>query len=159
MWAVVRPVLVYCCVYVHNSARALDSLDGCCSPPPLRTCRPSSPPQSPPPSLLPHSPKLPSLQLLLINHFRHLLCLPLPCLAAVGHPVLNTCHSPFPPPLPPSLQLLLITQYFDTLKDVGTNGRASTIFLPHSPGAVGDVSAQLRTGFLSALAAQQEMRR
>ncbi len=41
-------------------------------------------------------------------------------------------------------------------QDVGTNGRASTIFLPHSPGTVSDVSAQLRTGFLSAMAAQEQ---
>ncbi len=49
----------------------------------------------------------------------------------------------------------------DSLQDVGTNGRASTIFLPHSPAAVGDVASQLRNGFLSAMAAQeqQQMRR
>ncbi|GAB4820180.1 hypothetical protein N2152v2_007226 [Parachlorella kessleri] len=52
------------------------------------------------------------------------------------------------------MELLLITQYFDTLRELGQGGKASTIFLPHSPAAVNDVSSQLRTSFLSAMAAQ-----
>ena len=50
------------------------------------------------------------------------------------------------------MELLLITQYFDTLKDVGMSGRASTVFLNHSPSAVGDVSSQIRNGFMQAMA-------
>lgn len=62
------------------------------------------------------------------------------------------------------MELLLITQYFDTLKDVGTSSHASTVFLNHSPASVGDVSAQIRNGFLQGMAgaspaAQQTMRR
>jgi hypothetical protein len=42
------------------------------------------------------------------------------------------------------LELMLITQYFDTIKDVGTNGRNSTIFMPHAPGALNDITSQIR---------------
>ena len=39
---------------------------------------------------------------------------------------------------------------FDTLKDMGVSGKASTIFVPHSPGSVGSVSQEIRTGFMQA---------
>ncbi|KAF4706925.1 HIR complex subunit [Perkinsus olseni] len=45
------------------------------------------------------------------------------------------------------LELVLITQYFDTLKDVGTSSEASTLFLPHNPGSLAELSAELRKGF------------
>merc|ERR1712118_514651 len=35
-------------------------------------------------------------------------------------------------------ELLLITQYFETLRDVAANSKAQTVFLPHSAGAVAD---------------------
>jgi len=41
------------------------------------------------------------------------------------------------------MQLVMVTQYFDTLKSIGENDKTSTLFLSHSPGAVGDVSEQL----------------
>lgn len=44
-------------------------------------------------------------------------------------------------------ELLLITQYFDTLVHV-SNGKASTIFLPHAPGSTKDISEQIRSGVL-----------
>jgi len=50
------------------------------------------------------------------------------------------------------MDLVLVTQYFDTLKDIGHNGKSNTIFLPHSPGAVADISEQVRNGFLQASA-------
>jgi regulator of protease activity HflC (stomatin/prohibitin superfamily) len=46
------------------------------------------------------------------------------------------------------LSLLLVTQYFDTLKEVGANGRSNTIFLPHTPSGVSDVAAQIRAGVM-----------
>lgn len=46
------------------------------------------------------------------------------------------------------LSLLLVTQYFDTLKEVGANGRSNTIFLPHTPAGVADVAAQIRAGVM-----------
>ena len=44
------------------------------------------------------------------------------------------------------MDLLLITQYFDTLKELGEHSRASTIFLPHGPGSVKEVADQIRLG-------------
>lgn len=49
------------------------------------------------------------------------------------------------------LQLVLITQYFDMLKEVGAGSHATTIMLPHSPGGMGDLMEQLRTTLLSSL--------
>lgn len=50
------------------------------------------------------------------------------------------------------LSMMLMTQYFDTLKDVGTSGQNGTIFLPHQPGSVGDIAQQIRDGMLQASA-------
>jgi len=54
------------------------------------------------------------------------------------------------------MDLILMTQYFDALKDIGTHGKASTIFIPHSPGAVHDIQGQLRNSILSADAARHQ---
>ena len=56
------------------------------------------------------------------------------------------------------LSLMLLTQYFDTLKEVGISGKASTIFVPSNPGSVADLDAQIRNGVLQADAASS-MRR
>merc|ERR1719293_40697 len=45
-------------------------------------------------------------------------------------------------------ELLLITQYFETLRDIAANSRAQTVFLPHSAGAVADVASQIRSGLM-----------
>merc|ERR1712054_129680 len=37
-------------------------------------------------------------------------------------------------------ELLLITQYFETLRDVAANNKSSTVFLNHSAGSVADVA-------------------
>jgi len=42
------------------------------------------------------------------------------------------------------MQLVLMTQYFDTLKDIGVASRATTILMPHTPGALNDISQQVR---------------
>jgi len=49
-------------------------------------------------------------------------------------------------------ELLLITQYFDTLEKMA-NGNATTVFLPHTPNGLSDVAAQMRSGILQANAA------
>lgn len=41
------------------------------------------------------------------------------------------------------MQLVLVTQYFDTLKSIGENDKTNTLFLSHSPGAVQSISEQL----------------
>jgi regulator of protease activity HflC (stomatin/prohibitin superfamily) len=48
------------------------------------------------------------------------------------------------------MQLVLVTQYFDTLKSIGENDKTNTLFLTHSPGAVKDVSDQIFDSMLVA---------
>src|SRR6201993_4570479 len=48
------------------------------------------------------------------------------------------------------MQLVLITQYFDTLKSIGENDKTNTLFLAHSPGAVKEVSDQILESMLLA---------
>jgi regulator of protease activity HflC (stomatin/prohibitin superfamily) len=44
------------------------------------------------------------------------------------------------------MALVLLTQYFDTLKDIGTRSGNSTIFLPNNPGAANDFMTQILGG-------------
>jgi regulator of protease activity HflC (stomatin/prohibitin superfamily) len=53
------------------------------------------------------------------------------------------------------MQLVLVTQYFDTLKSIGENDKTSTLFLAHTPGAVKDVSDQILQSMLVAGKANQ----
>jgi regulator of protease activity HflC (stomatin/prohibitin superfamily) len=48
------------------------------------------------------------------------------------------------------MQLVLVTQYFDTLKSIGENDKTSTLFLAHSPAAVKAVSDQILESMLVA---------
>ena len=48
------------------------------------------------------------------------------------------------------MNLVLMTQYFDTLKDIGLSGRSNTILIPHSPGGMGDISEQMRNAIITA---------
>jgi regulator of protease activity HflC (stomatin/prohibitin superfamily) len=52
------------------------------------------------------------------------------------------------------MQLVLITQYFDTLKSIGENDKTNTLFLAHSPGSVKDVSDQILESMLVAQSAK-----
>jgi regulator of protease activity HflC (stomatin/prohibitin superfamily) len=47
------------------------------------------------------------------------------------------------------MNLVLMTQYFDMLKELGATGRTTTILLPHSPGALSDLSEQMRTAMMT----------
>merc|ERR1712008_152857 len=47
-------------------------------------------------------------------------------------------------------ELLLITQYFETLRDIAAQSRAQVVFLPHSASAVSDVASQIRGGVMQA---------
>ena len=49
------------------------------------------------------------------------------------------------------MQLVMVTQYFDTLKAIGESDKNSTLFLSHSPAAVSEISEQL----LGAMTAKQ----
>ena len=41
------------------------------------------------------------------------------------------------------MKLILITQYFDTIKEIGILGKSNTIFLPHSPSGFSDLMQQI----------------
>ena len=49
------------------------------------------------------------------------------------------------------MALVLLTQYFDTMRDIGTKGGSSTIFLPNNPGAANDFQAQILAGLKAGL--------
>jgi regulator of protease activity HflC (stomatin/prohibitin superfamily) len=51
------------------------------------------------------------------------------------------------------MALVLLTQYFDTLKDIGTKGGTSTIFLPNNPGAANDFMMQILAGLRGSIGA------
>jgi hypothetical protein len=44
------------------------------------------------------------------------------------------------------MALVLLTQYFDTLKDIGTRAGNNTIFLPNNPGAANEFMTQILGG-------------
>ncbi|XP_057832334.2 hypersensitive-induced reaction 1 protein isoform X2 [Cryptomeria japonica] len=46
------------------------------------------------------------------------------------------------------MDMVLVTQYFDTMKEIGANSKSSAVFIPHGPGAVHDVAQQIRDGLL-----------
>jgi len=46
------------------------------------------------------------------------------------------------------MQLVMVTQYFDTLKSIGESDKTNTLFLAHSPMAVKDVSEQILESML-----------
>src|SRR5208337_2671522 len=48
------------------------------------------------------------------------------------------------------MQLVLVTQYFDTLKSIGESDKTNTLFLSHSPAAVKDVASQILDSMLVA---------
>ena len=50
------------------------------------------------------------------------------------------------------MDMVLATQYFDTIRDIGATSRAATVFIPHGPAAVHDVATQVRDGVLQAAA-------
>ncbi|CAK0794085.1 unnamed protein product [Prorocentrum cordatum] len=55
-------------------------------------------------------------------------------------------------------ELLLITQYFETLKEIGANSKSNSVFIPHSPAAgVQEISGQIRNGILQGGPGQQRM--
>ena len=50
------------------------------------------------------------------------------------------------------MDLLLVTQYFDMLKEVGGKSKTgNTMFIPHGPHAVHQLRDQLKDSFMSGL--------
>ncbi|CAL0313150.1 hypothetical protein TanjilG_15366 [Lupinus angustifolius] len=52
------------------------------------------------------------------------------------------------------MDMVLVTQYFDTLKEIGASSKSNSVFIPHGPAAVKDVASQIRDGLLQGNAAQ-----
>ncbi|KAK7266317.1 hypothetical protein RIF29_18960 [Crotalaria pallida] len=52
------------------------------------------------------------------------------------------------------MDMVLVTQYFDTMKEIGASSKSSSVFIPHGPGAVKDIAVQIRDGLLQASASQ-----
>jgi len=48
------------------------------------------------------------------------------------------------------MQLIIVTQYFDTLRSIGESDKTNTLFLSHAPGAVKDISDQIMQSMLAA---------
>jgi regulator of protease activity HflC (stomatin/prohibitin superfamily) len=47
------------------------------------------------------------------------------------------------------MQLVLMTQYFDTLKEVAANDHTNTILIPHTPNTLTDIFSQIRTAIIT----------
>ena len=47
------------------------------------------------------------------------------------------------------MNMVLMTQYFDTLKDLGNQSRTNTIMIPHSPGHMNDLAGQIRDAMIA----------
>lgn len=52
------------------------------------------------------------------------------------------------------MDLIMVTQYFDTIKDLGSSSKNTTIFIPHGPGHVRDITEQIRNGMMEAASSQ-----
>ncbi|CAA7031887.1 unnamed protein product [Microthlaspi erraticum] len=53
------------------------------------------------------------------------------------------------------MDMVLVTQYFDTLKEIGASSKSNSVFIPHGPGAVRDIATQIRDGLLQGNAASE----
>ena len=47
------------------------------------------------------------------------------------------------------MQLVLMTQYFDTLKEVAANDHTNTILIPHTPNTLTDIFSQIRNAIIA----------
>jgi regulator of protease activity HflC (stomatin/prohibitin superfamily) len=48
------------------------------------------------------------------------------------------------------MNLVLMTQYFDMLKEIGASSRSNAILIPHSPGHLGSLTEQIRNAMVEA---------
>jgi regulator of protease activity HflC (stomatin/prohibitin superfamily) len=51
------------------------------------------------------------------------------------------------------LELVLVTQYFDTLKEVGLHSQNNTLFIPHNPGSLNKLAREIKDGFSGTISA------
>jgi len=48
------------------------------------------------------------------------------------------------------MNLVLVTQYFDTMKEVAASSQTNTIMMSHNPGAIAQISDEIRSAIISA---------
>lgn len=46
------------------------------------------------------------------------------------------------------MDMIIVTQYFDMMKDIGEKSKGNTLFIDHSPAAIANLARQIRCGFL-----------
>jgi hypothetical protein len=49
------------------------------------------------------------------------------------------------------MQLVLMTQYFDTLKEIAANDHTNAILIPHTPNTLTDLFSQIRNALVSGI--------
>jgi regulator of protease activity HflC (stomatin/prohibitin superfamily) len=54
------------------------------------------------------------------------------------------------------MDMVLLIQYIDTLKEIGAGSKSNVVFIPHSPGSVSELSAQIRETMFAAQAISEE---
>ncbi|CAA7391725.1 unnamed protein product [Spirodela intermedia] len=64
--------------------------------------------------------------------------------------ILNFSHTVSGTSAKEVMDLIMVTQYFDTIKDLGDSSKNTTIFIPHGPGHVRDITDQIRNGMMEA---------
>jgi len=47
------------------------------------------------------------------------------------------------------MQLVLMTQYFDTLKEIAANDHTNTVLIPHTPNTLTDIFGQIRSAIVA----------
>ncbi|XP_072993882.1 hypersensitive-induced response protein 4 [Typha latifolia] len=64
--------------------------------------------------------------------------------------ILNFSHSVSGTTSREVMDLIMVTQYFDTIKELGNSSKNTTVFIPHGPGHVRDITDQIRNGMMEA---------
>ena len=57
------------------------------------------------------------------------------------------------------MDLMIVTQYFDMMRDVGAQSKSNAVFLNHSPGALEDLAQAVQKGFMAGLPSSAQMGR
>ncbi|MQM06404.1 hypothetical protein Taro_039226 [Colocasia esculenta] len=64
--------------------------------------------------------------------------------------ILNFSHTVSGATAKEVMDLIMVTQYFDTIKELGNSSKNTTVFIPHGPGHVRDIADQVRNGVMEA---------
>jgi regulator of protease activity HflC (stomatin/prohibitin superfamily) len=53
------------------------------------------------------------------------------------------------------MEMVMLIQYVDTLKEIGSNSKSNVVFVPHSPGNLHDICGQIRETIFAAAATEK----